>query len=347
MGVVPPPDSAAHVRFEEEHAGSARIVQQIVGVISVALAVLAMVFFGSAVDRQLSEFRSAQISGVEWGLGRSIADYHDLNHAVNDLDPGSTSKEVESELSTFSEWITRFQNGEIYAPQRGNQSFSSALENVRQELRHISDIVSRGVLGEGDIENLGNSVEKIETDLLKMERVGLEEARASAARLQYDAAGTLVRLAGFVALLLITLLLLTIYLSWQGRILLSRARREARTATRLEAILGSSEDGVIVTGRDDAIQMMGASAVSLLDVDADNTHRSSVANVLGLSFEDVRNLQEETCGSVVEREVRTSSGRKFPAEISVRMSRSSDEEIVVFFIRDITHRKDIEDMFRL
>lgn len=342
VGVAPSPDSAAYVRIEKEQAGSARIIQQIMAFISVALAVLAMVFFGSAVDRQLEKMRTAQISGVEWSLARSIADFREFRHGAEDLEVGDRPEGVIADFEIFRGWITRFQSEDMYEPQRGSTDFSAALSGVAADLTSISNILSSRRLNAKKLDRLDSAMTELEGKLLVMEKRGIEESRASAARLQYDAAATLARLAAFVALLLITLLLLTIYLSWQGRVLLSRARREARTATRLETILGSSEDGVIVAGRDGRVQMLGASATALLDIEEADIDQRTVDEVLGLPPEDIHDLQEASCGSVVEKEIRTRVGRTFAAEISVRLAHSSEEEIAVFFIRDITHRKDIE-----
>lgn len=336
-------NTAELIREDEEQAGSGRLVQQIVGLVAVLLAVLAIFFFGSSVQQQVEKIGAPQVNGVEWSMANVVAESRSLKIAIYRMQDDGVVP-VRAAMGRLSRWVEEFSHNPSYEPQRQSGNFMLALRAFSADLRLMETSVEKGAdWMEAHRLDLLDRADRIEELAQEIERAGLKTAFQHAADLRDEVVATLVRLAAFIAILLIALLMVTIYLSWQGRLLLTRAQRESRIATRLETILNSSQDGVIVTDSDGLIKTFGKSAVRMFGVDVDDVEGEKLACLIGASEKDMAGLRVKCeAEGLVEYRVMTPAGTSFHAEITSRTARASGEEIVVYFFRDITHRKKIE-----
>lgn len=338
--------AVARVKADEERAGTGRIIQHVVVFVSVALTLLAMTFFVLSVDRQLDRMGEVRAEGVgesSEGIAPEFRKFEIALLRANEAGAGP----VRVAFGNFNESLM---NSVLVMDARAG----GIPPDARESIAAVKDFLRRAgpVVGGADAEimraagDISRNMKEIRGHVVDIENRLREISSRRLDVIRGEITSTLVRLAGFVAVLLISLLMMTIYLSWQGRLVLSRARREARMAKYLEAIIDSSQDGVVVTDTAGAVKTFGKSAIRLFDRSPETVEGRDFSSLLGLSGKSFDDIRSGCLGGVMEINVITPSGKAFPAEISSRRERAFGEEVVVFFVRDISHRKAIEQELR-
>ena len=327
------------VREDEERAGNTRVIQHFVVFVCIAFSALGIVFLGSSVRTQLSDLASVQTDGVEMSLARIRTDFHDLEAAVDRARAGySGVDDIGRSLDQISARLEILRSDERF---RGIGGVGQVFDSMERTSAFV-ETVRRKLVPGVDYALLGQYVRMHEFLPDAIEENGIRVLKVYTATLRTNVAATLVRLAGFVAVLLITMLILTIYLSWQGRIVLARARREASAASRLEAILDTSQDGVVVVDGRGRIRACGASALRLFGAEEIGIMGRRLSNLISVPENILQEVRQDTFSGIREVEMILPNGIRFFAEISGTAVGEKKSESTVYFIRDVSHRKAIE-----
>ncbi len=127
------------------------------------------------------------------------------------------------------------------------------------------------------------------------------------------------------------------------------ATREERAASRYKDLLESIYDGVVITDYDGAVEEVNARAIDFLQYDAGMLGGVAITDLIsgassGLIKTLLENLKEDRFTLILAHCVRR-NGSYFPAEIAVsRLEYGAGR--LCFFVRDITVRRQAEEMLR-
>ena len=153
---------------------------------------------------------------------------------------------------------------------------------------------------------------------------------------------------------LIMLLALAAFLIARSQLARKRAHRRARDlAARQEAIFDSAKDGMIVLNPSGSIESLNPSAANMFGVPSESLLRRDIGALFEIApdrgqietfLRRLKANRKESYGQIQEFVGRRQNGQTFPLEVSVSPVHLADATLFVAVIRDISDRREIEQM---
>ncbi|MGG7566200.1 hybrid sensor histidine kinase/response regulator [Rhodovulum sp. DZ06] len=311
---------------------------------------------GLQVTPRIQELDTAEADNVEWTLSRAETELQTLHVAIHETvlegrhDFGDL-EDVRRRFDVFYSRVTTLTQGDAYRHLRADPEFDGLLRRLKRGLDASVAAI------DGDDDALRAALPGLETQAAVMAQsvrrlgvIGLGAEAARARALRERVSDTLALLALVTCALVGALAAMTAAL-WRSKdAMTARAAEAAATAARLDAILRSSLDAIIVTDRDGrlldlndvAVEMFGYSPEEAIGETVDDlmTPPNLVpANRKGREIwqggEETRIIDKRP----MESYGRDKTGRVFPVELSIRSAQAGGEDLLIAFIRDISARR--------
>lgn len=338
--------------FMRERSGRTRGMSLAV-VVGGLLCLVAIAFLIAEIVREFRFYNSANSDNVHWALSQAEVEFLEFQRAIHmaqmEASPQALEQVVE-EFDVFYSRITTLTTGALYAPLRETIGFGSSTTAIRDALDRMIPVM------DGPSEGLIAALPALERETTIL-RPRLREATTNG--LQYFAvlsdrsretvAVTLLRLGVVVVVLLLALLLLLRHTRRVGRQIERRGQELAGAYARLNTIMDTALDAVIVSDLDGKILNFNPAAERIFGYRYDEVWGRSIGEVL--VPEDLRAAHEagmermKQTGEVavvgqgrVRLEAQRKGGEVFPVEMALERARTGDQELIVGFLRDISHR---------
>lgn len=186
-------------------------------------------------------------------------------------------------------------------------------------------------------------------DVRKLAVVALSHFAGQSDQRRSAVADTLIRLAALASMLLTALVGLVIYMLTIYRQARNRGIALAQVNQRMNTILATSLDGVIVTDRDGQVLEFNAAAQRIFGFDAAEARRLRIdAFFAPESLREFNFGRPPSGGSQAEARIvghghiqldaLRADGTVFPAEISIQSAFDGKQDLLVAFLRDISRR---------
>jgi PAS domain S-box-containing protein len=328
---------------------------------SAAVACLAaIIFLASSVARDLGELRSAKRDTVQWTLSQVEIEFLDfaltLEMEIDSATPNLT--ELRKDFDVFYSRLAIVSEGRLFNDARVETKFGQATDEIRAFLTRNAEImdsaddvlVSRLAELQADTAALRSSVRGLYI-------AGLGYFAEQSDELRNRLANTMLQLSASAGMLLILLAILTLYSRATNQQLRRQSHALVSANARMETILATSLDSVIVS--DSLGHVIDFNAA------AERTFGFKLAEIEGKLIRDLivpDSLREahqqgmermQTTGEKrlvghghIQITAKHADGSEFPVELALESAQTADGEIIIAFLRDISERVRTEEELR-
>ncbi|MEQ8877091.1 MAG: ATP-binding protein [Phycisphaerales bacterium] len=313
----------------------------------------------SEVISDLERQRSASSDNVQWTLTQVEVEHLSLlnalehhMHAPEGLLPiAADLDEVRRQFDIFYSRVDTLNSSRLFAELRADPEFSEPLEAVTGFLeRTVPLIDGPNAELEGEVIATWEEAREIRGDVREIAIGGLSYFARTADARRDDTARTLAHLAALSAVLLLALALVSLYLLYVNNVTRRRGDALGRANHRMNTILSTSLDGVIVTDTEGRVMEFNPAAEAIFKYSLEEARGRTIDKLIvppdmrDAASVDMRQMrwgdEQPVVGQGrIQLEAMRANGKVFPAELALQSAHDGDEEIVIGFVRDISKRK--------
>ncbi|WP_255731448.1 ATP-binding protein [Phaeobacter sp. B1627] len=320
---------------------------------AVVLILLAVqsVRLGKDVQRRIEALASAATDNLQWNLSQAEVDYLKYQRSVFGASTAADLPELRRQFDIYYSRVATYRESALYAKIRDNTEGGATLERIKQGLTQQAGLIdsSDDVLL-GGLDLLRQLVAQDGDDVRKLALIGVV-LQAETAGVERVILHTLfLRLSIVVVTLLLALTMTALLILWLYRRGQRLAYLQAQDAARAEAMVTSSLDAILMADESGRITAMNGAAEQIFDYSADEA--------MGMPFERLVSADPAKIAAgqlpegMGERDGRIQltatrkSGACLPVEVSLTVSRSAGNQVLVSYVRDISRRLRAEEELR-
>lgn len=317
-----------------------------------AISLSGIVALGIEVQRRLDVLSSANSDSVQWALSQLEVELMRLKVQSTAVDDGPDNLRLRFDI--FYSRIRTVQESPLYAGLRDLPEFAGPLARISAFLdRSAADFAPTGADGAVP-PDLRNDLLALLPDARKMSLAGVDFFARQSDRQRVAVADTLRRLVVLATVLVValsTLLILLVRLYGRGR---QQAEDMRLTSARLSTIVATSADAIVVADRRGRVLEFNPAAEAMFGHSRDEARAMQTPEFFPVICPQTGAIgqvggsvltggdSEGTPPGRIEVEARRRDGSIFPVEVSMATAESSDGEIVIGFLRDISDRRQAE-----
>ena len=317
------------------------------------LCVLSITFLVTEIIRDLRFLNSAQSDNVHWVLSQAEVEFLEFRNAVETAKLDDTPEALENvviEFDVFYSRIVTLNSGALYAELRQIEAFGQPITDILSRLDALIPLIDgRRAALRTALTDLGTEAETIRPMLRTATTTGLQFFVERSDLSRENFASTLLRLALIAAALVLALIVLLAYTRRVGKQTEARGLELADAYARLNTILETSLDAVVVADLEGRILNFNSAAERIFDHRAEDVIGRNIAEVIvpdhlrsahDAGMDRMRKTGEQRVvgHGRVRLEAKRRNGEVFPVELALEKARADDDEMVVAFLRDISHR---------
>lgn len=321
-------------------------------IVLVVAGLIATAFLGANVVQELRLLNSARSDNVQWTLSQAEVEFLELEHALLQSRQNSPPdlRGLRREFDIFYSRINTLTDASIYAPVREIPAFADNLIIVQRFLDETAAIMdSDDTTLEGSLEAVTLSADDIRADVRTLAKAGLNYFAEVSDTRRRNISKTLMQLAAGVTLCILTLLLLSVYLGRLNRINIRRSKEVANASKRMNTVIRTALDGVIVVNADGRIIEFNAAAEQIFGHRAQDAIGSDMSDLIvpdhhftddsrGMDRLRIDGERRVVGAGRLKLEAKRANGDIFPIEVAIQSANTPDGEIFIAFLRDISHR---------
>lgn len=317
-----------------------------------AMAIVGIVMLGLDVGKDMRLLQTASSDNVQWTLSQAEVEYLEYQKAIGDalVAPTPDLDLVRRQFDIFFSRISTLRTSSLYRGLQNVPEAASALTNIDAFLaRTVPLIDAENPVLLAKLTELDESSDGLREELRKLSTSGLRYFALQADSRRAGISETLFRLAIVTALLVSALILLAVHANRVSRQNLRRRNQVQQTSARLQTVIATALDAVIVTDKAGTILEFNGSAERIFGYGRAEALGKSVGDLIvpdhlcDAHETGMRRMLEGGPHHVVGKglvrlESKRSNGEIFPIEISIQAARQGEDEIFVAFVRDISVR---------
>lgn len=305
--------------------------------------ILGITMLWTDLRRQQEVLVSTGQDSALWAVGQSVVEFQSVMFALQifgnqDVTPARLD-ELRRCFDVFYNRIDILLTGALFRHLLDDPDYAGSLTRVRAYLDATLPVI------DGDDAALASQLPEITESLAALEpevrnfvllSVHLFSERASALRL--DLSQTMDRVAWLSAGMLMALLGLSVVLFREIKTAENGLLALQRSAARLDTILSTSNDAIVVTGMDGRIVEFNRTAQTTFGLTSSEALNRPLRSLLVPAS---RNWYpgDEVGRGTVEMEARNTHNQVFPVETTIEPIETDEGPLLVAFFRDITIRK--------
>lgn len=323
----------------------------------VAVCVVAIVSLALEVKDRLAALEQANSDNTQWVLMQSEVEVLRLQAAILSALESPPPDDMPAALDEIRRWfnvlysrVSMLEQSSVYAPLLKKDDYQDDYRTLRAFLdENVGLIDSADTKLQASLHAFSLAMPPVRNAARQLTLKALTDFAAVSDAQRESMSDTLVRLAIMTVALILLLAGLVLVLARLYRVSETRANALRTTSARLSTIIANSADGIVVTDKQGVILEFNPAAQSIFLRRRDEALGKGGAELLfadGAMGEQGRTLAAAmaTMGDAreplrMEIDALRGDGTEFPAEISIALSRPSDGDLVVAFIRDISDRR--------
>jgi PAS domain S-box-containing protein len=321
-----------------------------------AIGIVSIIFLATHVARDLRLLNSASSDNVQWTLSQAEVEFVEFQLHLATLDTADPAdlKMLRRDFDIFYSRIRTLSQSTLYADLRKQSEFFDSLSNVERFLDETVDEIDADDAGLiaalPDMRERADDIRKI---VRRMSNSGLNFfARDSDIR-RTSVAVTLMQMAFGVTALLVALLLLSLYLGVLNRQNIRRRSEVIEASKRMKVVTSTALDAVIVANAEGRILDFNTAAEQIFGYTAQEALGKELgAMIVPDQYRDaheagMQRMRDQGEKRVVGKgriklEAKRKSGDSFPVELAVQSATTSEGEIYIAFLRDISTQVEAE-----
>lgn len=330
----------------------ARTTRSLTGRIFLVLAglviVMAIAFLTWNVTREIEELSSASSDNVQWSLSQTEVEFQEFAGRIR---VGSDLAGIRRRFDIFYSRINTVSQAQVFEELRADDQFRATLQSISDWLETtVPYIDATDVALTSSLPRLASLVEDIRPDVRKLSNSGLKIFAQNADKQRADVASTMTELALALAVLIGALGLSVLYLVRLNGQMRQQERAQRQTGTRMNTVINTSLDGVIVSDDQGRIIEFSPAAEEIFGHRAKDVIGQELGAIIvpdhlraghDAGMERMRQGGEKRVVGKgrVQLEAKRADGSIFPVELAIQSAVTEDSDIFIAFLRDITQQK--------
>ena len=317
-------------------------------VVSGLVAFAAILFLTLNVSREIRLLGSASSDNVQWSLSQTEVEFLEFTKRLTMLPVDL--RDVRRKFDIFYSRIGTIRAASVFADLRADADFRAELADIQAFLDDSIPVIDADdATLRKTLPVLRDRAEAVRPVVRDLSTAGLDLFAVASDVQRRAVARTLTELAIALAILIGTLAVAVLYLN---RLIAANTRRadlQAQTVTRMNAIIATSLDGVIVSDAAGRIMTFSPAAEAIFGHFAEDVVGRDLGGVIvpphlraahDAGMERMRNggPKRVVGQGRVRLEGMRASGEVFPIELSIQSSVTEAGEIFISFVRDISRR---------
>lgn len=303
-------------------------------------AISGIIWLGYTVALDMQILRSARSDNAQWSLAQTEVEFLDFANAVSSLDDPPSA--IRRRFDVFYSRIRTIEIAEVYKTLRADPSFAADLADARRFLDEtvpLIDAPDETFLDSAAL--LQQQVEDARLTVRQLSNAGLTIFARNADQQRAAVARTFVQLASALAIFIGALGLAIAYLNKLNITIRRREREQNEIATRMNTVIETSLDGVIVCDNDGSIKEFSKAAQTIFDRKRQEAIGCDFSTLIlhadELSSGPPAILHELAGRGRLRMTGQARDGSHFPVEISIEIAKSGREQIFIAFLRDVSN----------
>lgn len=330
---------------------SAHWVKRAIFAFGLSLCAATIFVLSSDVRQKIDAMAGARSDNFQWTLSQFEVEILAFRSALQDAQMGEADlKEVRRRFDILYSRLQTLHRSPLYGDIRFQEEVSSDLDDLRDFLARTVQIID-GTDSDlrSAIPGLEKEADQLRNTARRISLAGLDAFAERADQQREGVADTLARIAALTALMVVALLVLVVTLMRLNRLTRIQARVQAQTNSRLGAIVSTSLDAIIVVSRDGRVISFNGAAERIFGHTSEEVIGRDMgelivpdhlrpAHAAGMKRYCETRERRVIGRGLFQLEAKRKDGTIFPVELSISTAESSDGEIFVSFIRDISAR---------
>ncbi|MFA3918355.1 ATP-binding protein [Ruegeria hyattellae] len=314
--------------------------------------VVAIAFLTLNVQREIRQLGSAQSDNVQWSLAQAEVEFLEYARQL-DREPPDVS-ELTRRFDVFYSRIKTIENATVFEQMRAPADTQAKLEDIAGFLSESALVIDQG--GEAvqaQLDVLRALAEDVRPTVRLLAKSGVDVFAIASDAQRTEVASTLTQLAVALAALIGALFLGVVYLNQLNARIAGRERAQAQTATRMNTVISTSLDAVIVSDEDGGILEFNPAAEAIFGHLAEDVLGKDIGSVIvpdhlraahDAGMERMRRVGERRVVGKgrVQLEGKRANGETFPVELAIQSAKTDDGDIFIAFLRDVSKRVENE-----
>lgn len=316
------------------------------------LVIATIAFLALNVRDEIQQLGSAESDNVQWSLAQAEVEFQEYARQL-EKQPLDTDM-LTRRFDVFYSRVRTIETAPVFETVRSNEAAQARLEAVVAFLGQSAAIIDAGPDAiESQIATLRVLENETRPTVRLLAKLGLDLFAREADIQRLAVARTLTQLALALAGLISALFIGVIYLNRLNAQIAGRERAQAQIATRMNTVISTSLDAVIVsdyTGRilefnPAAEAIFGHEAQDVVGLDIgdiivpDHHHSAHTAGMERMRRSGERRVVGK---GRVQLEGKRANGETFPVELALQSAKTDDEEIFIAYLRDVSKRVENE-----
>lgn len=329
---------------QNKRAATGQVIVTLAGLIVVA----AIGFLTWKVSQEIEALSTASTDNVQWSLSQTEVEFQEFASRVR---IGSDLAGLRRRFDVFYSRISTVSQAQVFAELRNDSDFRATLTKIQAWLEDAVPYVDADDAElTSQLPRLAGKVQDIRPEIRKLSNSGLNIFARNADRQRADVAATMSELAFALVALISALGLAVLYLVRLNAQLRDQEQSMRQTGTRMNTVINTSLDGVIVSDEEGHIiefspaaeEIFGHRAEDVLGKDlgaiiVPDHHRD--AHDAGMKRMRKGGEKRVVGKGRVQLEAKRSDGSVFPVELAIQTAETDTGALFIAFLRDITQQK--------
>ncbi|MGJ8609606.1 MAG: ATP-binding protein [Octadecabacter sp.] len=311
------------------------------------LALASIAFLTWNVAREIEVQSSAQSDNAQWSLSQTEVEFQEFNGRLR---VGANPAEIRRRFDIFYSRITTIRQAQVFEALRANADFEASLSQIETFLSEaVEQIDVDDIELTRNLPLLAGMAQNARPDVRALSNAGLNLFAQRADAQRQTVTRTMTQLALALVALITALGLGVAYLVRLNGQISQREREQVQSATRINTIMNTSLDGVIVSDAEGRITGFNSAAEQIFGHSAQSVMGKEIGNVIvpdhmvdahNAGLERMRqNGEKHVVGKGrVQLEAKHADGSTFPVELAIQSATTDEGEIFIAFLRDVSQR---------
>jgi len=330
--------------IKKRRARTGRVIVALAGLVVVA----AIGFLTWKVSEEIEALSTASSDNVQWSLSQTEVEFQEFAGRVR---IGADLAGIRRRFDIFYSRINTISQAQVFEELRQDAEFRATLEKIQAWLdKTVPYIDANDIELTGQLPRLAGLVQDIRPDIRTLSNSGLNIFARNADQQRVDVALTMKELAVAIVALISALGLAVLYLVRLNSQLRDQEQSVRQTGMRMNTVLQTSLDGVIISDDAGHIIEFSPAAEEIFGHRAKDVIGKELGAIIvpdhmrdahNAGMERMRaNGEKRVVGKGrVQLEAMRADGSLFPVELAIQTAVTDAGDIFIAFLRDITQQK--------
>lgn len=309
------------------------------------------------VAQDLNLLSSARSDNVQWSLSQTEVEFLEFEREVMTAQQAGETQlsKVRREFDIFFSRVNTLNRSSTYATLRGVPEFAQELAQVQGFLDATVPLIDANDANlRAALPGLQQASAEIRAHVRALSNSGLKLFAAESDRRREGVTGTLIEMAVVVAALMLALGICAIYMTRLFWISSKRQQQAQNANDRMNVVIESSLDGVIVADTFGRILAFNPAAEQIFGHQSADAIGANLAElIIPDHFRDAHaagmkrmrdNGEKRVVGKGrVKLEAKRADGSIFPVELAIQSAETAEGPVFVAFLRDLTLQVEAEE----